>query len=232
MNILITGAGRGLGLELAAECLGRGHHVLAGLRRPEQPSPEFRALADQHGERLEPVRLDVADEAGIAELAARLSGQGRQLGAIVNNAAVLEARETPIERLDLAFMESTMDINLYGPMRVAKHLLPLLTEPDAALINISSEAGSMTNAYPGDYPYTLSKAAMNLLTEQLSRVLAERGAIALSVHPGWMRTDMGGEQAKLDPRESARGIADLIERRVEVPPGFRFVDYLGRPMAI
>ena len=101
--------------------------------------------------------LDVTDEEGIAALAANLQGQGRTLGAIINNAAVLTARDTQIEELDFQDMLTTMNINLYGPMRVVKHFLPLLTEPELSIINISSEAGSITNAYSGEYPYSISK---------------------------------------------------------------------------
>jgi NAD(P)-dependent dehydrogenase (short-subunit alcohol dehydrogenase family) len=232
MNILITGAGRGLGLELAAEALERGHAVFAGMRSPHDKSPALQALEAAVPGKLICVRLDVTDEAGIAELAASLKKEGVQLGSIVNNAAVLEARNTAIEELDMKDVELSFDINLYGPMRVVKHLLPLLREPEASVVNISSEAGSLTNAYPGDYPYAITKAALNMFTEQLRKLLAERGVQALSVHPGWIRTDMGGESAPTDPRRSAAGILDLIERKVVPVAKFHFVDYTGNEMQI
>lgn len=232
MNLLITGAGRGLGLVLAAEALERGHYVLAGMRNPEHAGEAYRELERQFGERLQAVRLDASDEDGIASLAAELARDGRTLGSIVNNAAVLEGQSSSIEELDFHDMEVSFDINLYGPMRVVKHMLPLLQEPNASVINISSEAGSLTNAYPGNYPYTISKTALNMFTKKLSGVLKERGAIALSVHPGWMQTDMGGKDATLDPRESARGIMDLIERKIEPKSSFQFVDHVGREMEI
>ncbi|MFS0725313.1 SDR family oxidoreductase [Paenibacillus sp. 1P07SE] len=232
MNILITGANRGLGCELTAEALERGHRVIAGVRFPEAGHDRLTALAAAYPGQLEVLQLDVTDEAGIARLAEQLGKAGRTLGAIVNNAAVLLARNTQIEALDIEDLERTMDINLYGPMRIVKHFLPLLTEPDAVIANISSEAGSISNAYPGDYPYGISKTALNMFTQQLQSYVREKGIAVLSIHPGWMKTDMGGEAAPGDPRRSAGGILDLIERRV-VPEGrFRFVDHTGKDMPI
>lgn len=176
--------------------------------------------------------LDVTDEPGIAALAASLTEQARTLGAIINNAAVLNATDTALEALDMDEMQRAIDTNLYGPMRVVKHLLPLLTGPDASIINISSEAGSITNAYPGSYPYTISKTALNMFTQKLHVTLKDRGIHVLSVHPGWMPTDMGGAKAPLDPRISADGILDLIEKRTGPQGHFRFVDYTGKDMEI
>ncbi len=176
--------------------------------------------------------LDVTDEDGIASLAASLKGQGRTLGGIINNAAVLTARDTQIEALDLQDMLTTMDINLYGPMRVVKHFLPLLSESECSIINISSEAGSISNAYPGDYPYAISKTALNMFSQQLHVYLRERGVQVLSVHPGWMHTDMGGAEAPTDPRSSAGGIISLMEQRNAPQGRFMFVDYTGKDMGI
>lgn len=232
MNILITGAGRGLGAELVAEALERGHSVVAGVRHPDKEQTVLSQLAAEYGDKLTIAKLEVTDEKGIAALAAGMKEQGRTLGAIINNAAVLTARNTPIEELDLEDMLTTMDINLYGPMRVVKHFLPLLTEAEPSIINISSEAGSITNAYPGDYPYSISKTAMNMFSQQLHVYLKDRGVHVLSVHPGWMHTDMGGAEAPTDPRSSAKGILNLIQQRT-VPEGrFMFVDYTGKDMKI
>lgn len=232
MNILITGAGRGLGYELTAEALKRGHEVIAGVRHPEQEHEGLAQLAAAYGQKLTVAALDVTEEEGIAKLAASLQEQGRSLGVIINNAAVLTARDTQIEELDFEDMLTTMDINLYGPMRVVKHFLKLLTEPEGSIINISSEAGSITNAYTGDYPYSISKTALNMFSQQLHVYLQERGIQVLSVHPGWMHTDMGGSEAPTNPRQSAEGIMDLIEQRTAPEGHFRFVDYTGKDMKI
>ncbi|AFC31179.1 short-chain dehydrogenase/reductase SDR [Paenibacillus mucilaginosus 3016] len=237
MNILVTGANRGLGYALTAELLQRGHSVIAGVRgEAGQPSERNRRLYDLAGAfpgRLQTASLDVADETGIAEAAAAWKSSGIELDAIVNNAAILAGRETAIEQLDFADMAASMEINLYGPMRIVKHCLPLFGDRAGCIVNISSEAGSFTNAYGGDYPYALSKAALNMFSQQLHRQLHARDIAVYAVHPGWIRTDMGGEQAPGDPEASARGIADLIERRTVPAPGpFVFIDYRGEAMPI
>ncbi|MFC0216735.1 SDR family NAD(P)-dependent oxidoreductase [Paenibacillus chartarius] len=234
MNILITGASRGLGCEMAAAALERGHAVIAGVRASGADNDKLTALAAAYGSRMTIAELEVTDEAGIARLAGQLQAEGRTLGAIVNNAAILTARSTPIERLDMDAVVKSFDVNLFGPMRVVKHMLPLLTVKGASIINISSEAGSMTNAYPGDYPYAISKSALNMFGEQLHAYVRDRGIQVLSVHPGWMKTDMGGENAPTDPRQSANGILDLIERKIvpDASSKFHFVDYTGKMMPI
>ncbi|SDX86570.1 SDR family oxidoreductase [Paenibacillus sp. CF384] len=231
MNILLTGASRGLGLAIAAEALERGHAVIAGVR--DVGSEKLAVLSEAYGDRLTIKQLDVASEESVAQLASTLKREGRTLGAIINNAAILNARNTHIEELDMNEVELAFEVNLYGPMRIVKHLLPLLTEENGALLNISSEAGSITNAYPGDYPYSISKTALNMFSQQLHRYLKDRQIQVLSIHPGWMKTDMGGENAPTDPRASARGIVDLLERRI-VPEElrFQFVDYTGKEMPI
>ncbi|MEH7480271.1 SDR family NAD(P)-dependent oxidoreductase [Neobacillus drentensis] len=161
-----------------------------------------------------------------------MKNEGRELGAIVNNAAILTARNTPIEKLDMDEVIKSFDTNVYGPLRVVKHFLQLLREQDASVINISSEAGSISNAYPDDYPYAISKTALNMFSQQLQVYVKDWGIQVLSIHPGWMKTDMGGENAPSDPREAARGILDLIERKVMAKTRFKFVDHTGKEMPI
>ncbi|MEY2196154.1 SDR family oxidoreductase [Neobacillus sp. BF23-41] len=232
MNLLISGASRGLGYEMTAEALRRGHTVIAGVRRQGTSIGKLVELADKHGDRLIVADLDVTDEACIAALASQLKNEGRELGAIVNNAAILTARNTPIEKLYMDEVIQSFDTNLYGPLRVVKHFLQLLTEQDASVINISSEAGSISNAYPNDYPYAISKTALNMFSQQLQVYVKDRGIQVLSIHPGWMKTDMGGENAPSDPREAARGILDLIECKVMPKTKFQFVDHTGKEMPI
>jgi NAD(P)-dependent dehydrogenase (short-subunit alcohol dehydrogenase family) len=232
MNMLITGANRGLGNEIAAEALEQGHAVIAGVRNPDNQNDKLSLLSAKYGDRLVIKALDVTNEAGLASLASQMKAEGNRLDAIVNNAAILVARNTHIEDLDMDDVTMTFEINLFGPMRVVKYFLPLLTENKAAVINISSEAGSITNAYPGDYPYAISKTALNMFSQQLLAYVKDRDIQVLSIHPGWMKTDMGGENAPTDPRNSARGIVDLIERKIVTNSRFNFVDYTGKAMPI
>jgi NAD(P)-dependent dehydrogenase (short-subunit alcohol dehydrogenase family) len=232
MNILITGANRGLGYEMTSEALERGHSVIAGVRKPNERNEKLSLLATAYKGQLEIVQLDVADEESIAAAASRMKQLGGSLSAIVNNAAILVGRDSSIEELDMADMIDTLEINLLGPMRVVKHFLPLLTDKAASIINISSDAGSITNAYAGDYPYAISKSALNMFSKQLHAYVQERGIQVLSIHPGWIRTDMGGASAPNDPRNSAFGILDLMERKIVTNNPFRFVDHAGHTMPI
>lgn len=231
MNILITGAGRGLGFELVTEALERGHSVLAGVRSLGKGS-RLEQLRESFGGKLSYALFDVTSEEAISEFAAKCAEQGVQIDAIVNNAAILTDREIPIEQLDITDAARSFDVNVLGAMRVVKHLLPRMSGSEGVIVNISSDAASLHGAYGGDYAYGISKTALNMFTEQLKHALKPRGIAVYSVHPGWMKTDMGGSNATDNPRESAAGIMDLIERRI-VPSGrFSFMDHKGNSLEI
>jgi|HigsolmetaGSP12D_1036236.scaffolds.fasta_scaffold00532_9 NAD(P)-dependent dehydrogenase (short-subunit alcohol dehydrogenase family) len=234
MIVLITGAGRGLGRHLAEKAAAAGHTVLAGVRRPEAQAEALRALERGGSGRIHPLALDVADEASVAAAAREVRERFGRVDAVVNNAGVLLARDRTIEQLDFGDVERTMQVNLYGPMRVAKHFVPLLREAaeKPAFLNISSEAGSYAGAYGGDYPYALSKAALNYFSAQLRAYLKDRDVAVYAVHPGWIRTDMGGAAAPGDPAETAEGLLALIERRVVPQTEQVFVDFRGKPMPL
>lgn len=230
-TILITGAGRGLGRQLTEKALERGYRVAAGMRSGHLASAEVRALADAYPDRYLAVSLDVTSEASVEEAAAAIRNAFGRVDILVNNAAILVARDQKLEDLSMEAVEESFQVNLYGPIRVTKHVLPLMTgEGGKAIVNISSEAGSFTNAYGGDYPYALSKGALNLFSAHLRRYTAERGIRVYAVHPGWIRTDMGGDQAPGDPAESALGILDLAEGKKDKADMPVFVDFRGEPM--
>ncbi|MFD1954391.1 SDR family oxidoreductase [Paenibacillus thailandensis] len=231
MNILITGASRGLGLALADESLKRGHSVIAAVRSPEHGG-KLAELRERYGANVETAMFDVTDETAIARFAAGYAARGKRLEAIINNAAILTERGSSIEELDMTEVARTFDVNVLGPMRVVKHLLPLMDGTGGVIVNISSEAGSLHGAYGGDYAYGTSKTALNMFTEQLKHAVKPRGIAVYAVHPGWMKTDMGGSEAPGDPRTSASGILDLIERRTAPSRRFSFVDYSGSAMDI
>jgi NAD(P)-dependent dehydrogenase (short-subunit alcohol dehydrogenase family) len=233
MNILITGSGRGLGFQLTTLAVKRGHQVVACVREVSDTSEGLLALAVQHPDRVRIERMNVTREDEVAELADKLSEESAKLDGIINNAGVLLGREHKIGTLPMNLLKLTFDVNLYGPMNVVKHMAPLLSDHTGAnVINISSEAGSMASAYGGDYPYAISKTALNMFSKQLNDELRPRGIRVLSVHPGWIRTDMGGDQAPMEASESASGILDLMERQTVVDEELFFVDYSGRAMPV
>lgn len=235
MNVLITGAARGLGYELAKISAARGHAVVACVRDAARPADGLLQLAERYPGLVRIEALDVADESQAQALAAKLRDEGFVLDALVNNAGILLGRSGGIASLELDELKRTFEVNLYGPLIVAKHLTPLMRESMSGaeiVVHVASDAGSFAGAYGGDYPYALSKMALSMFTKQLNEELKPRGIRALAVHPGWMRTDMGGESAPLSPSESALGIIDLIEGTTEVAAETWFVDHTGREMPV
>ncbi|THF78039.1 SDR family oxidoreductase [Cohnella fermenti] len=233
MRIFITGAGRGLGFELTEAAVREGHSVIACVRDASRPGERLTELLQRYPDSVRLKSLDVASEGDAARIAAELSESGLALDAIVNNAGILLGREDGIETLSIEELRKTLEINLVGPIAVAKHLVPLMRGSDAGMVlNISSEAGSFSGAYGGDYPYAISKLALNMFTKQLNEELKPRGIRALAVHPGWIRTDMGGSAAPLAASDSAGGILDILTGRTQVPKENVFIDYAGRPMPL
>ncbi len=231
MKFLITGANRGLGLQLTREALKRGYHVFATVRKDQGES--LLELKNKYSDMLSILTVDVQKEEEVQAVAKHLEDSGQHLDVMINNAAVLNEREKSIEELDMEQSLIALDINVLGPMRIVKHFLPLLNKgPSASIFHISSEAASFTNAYAGDYPYGISKAALNMFSEKLKKYLEGDGVQVLAIHPGWMKTDMGGENAPYDPKETAVMIIDLAERKKEVVSRFTFVNRDGSSMDI
>jgi NAD(P)-dependent dehydrogenase (short-subunit alcohol dehydrogenase family) len=231
MQLLITGANRGLGLALTIEAIKRGHIVLAGVRNPEQGADALRQLSADFPNQVMILSLDVANEVTCMEASKRLEAENIVLDAIINNAAILNERGKAIEELDIEKVEQSFQINLFGTMRVIKNFLRVLVKgPNSTILNISSEAGSFQNAYGGDYPYALSKSAVNMFSEQLRKYLSNDQVSVFAVHPGWIKTDMGGEKAPGTPDDSARGILDIIERKKELDDSPTFINFKGEPM--
>lgn len=231
MNILITGANRGLGLALAAEACERGHHVLAGVRGPSSSAEGLQELYARFSERLTILPLDVGDENSVRYACEQAANRMTSLDAVINSAAILVGREQKLEELQLEGLEQSFQTNLFGPIMVLKHFLPMLRLGNQqSIINISSEAGSFAGAYGGDYSYALSKSALNMFTAQLRRELEPQDFVVHAVHPGWIRTDMGGEHAPGDAAVAASGILDIIERKKQAEA--MFVDHLGNSMSL
>lgn len=233
MKMFITGANRGLGFHLTKTALERGHVIFATVRDFATSNiTELEALQKEYPDRLHLVPMDVTDENTIIQAKQMVEEKSPSLDVIVNNAGILLGRGKTIEQVDINECKMSMEVNLYGPMLIVKHFSPLLRKgTQQAIINISSDAASITNAYPNDYPYTLSKVALNMLTVQLKKYFAEENYLVCAIHPGWMKTDMGGEQAPLDPGDSAERILNMIERKIDIKNAF-YIDYTGKPLAI
>jgi NAD(P)-dependent dehydrogenase (short-subunit alcohol dehydrogenase family) len=227
----ITGADHGLGLALAARFLDAGFRVFAG--RYGKPD-ELKRLARQFPDRLQIVALDVAAMASARRAARRVATLTRHLDILINNAGVCPPEAQPLlPDLNLADgrLEAVMAVNAFGPLRVTQQMLPLLLKGRRKrIVNISSEAGSIEGVCRDSwFAYSMSKAALNMESRILERYLKPHGFKVLAVHPGWMRTTMGGPGADIPAEESAEGIFTLATREGS-PNDPVYVDYTGRPM--
>lgn len=210
-RILITGANRGIGLELAWQYLERGDLVLATARNLDAAA-DLHALAAQHDGRCHLLALEVTDDENIAAMAAQAAVLVDGLDVLINNAGVFPRNERP-ETLDAQVLLHTLHTNAVAPLIVVRELLPLLRRGQRPrILNITSQLGSLTRRASGRcYSYCSSKAALNMLTRSLAFDLQDDGIIAVAVHPGWVQTDMGGSHAPVTPGESAAGIIALAD---------------------
>lgn len=208
-EILVTGANRGLGLELARQSLERGNRVFAASRHPGDP---LAALAEKWGERLVRVPLDVTDESSLARAIDLVREHTERLDVLVNNAGVMPRHEQP-GNLTAATLLETFHVNSVAPILVAQACLPLLERAERPrIINVTSELGSLNRKHTGGfYAYCASKAALNMLSQALAFDLEPRGIIVIALHPGWVQTDMGGARAPLTAQESVQGILRLVD---------------------
>lgn len=215
-RILILGASRGIGLGLAEEFARRGWRVTASERTH---SGGLHAIPG-----VEVVTADVTDPASYANL---LSGSDAFDVALVN-AGIMGARHQSADQATAAEVAEVMMTNAFGPARAGRALLPRL-KPGGALGFMSSLMGSIADSSGGYELYRTSKAALNMLARGIAEQDArERGIAVLSLHPGWVQTDMGGPNAPLTVAASAAGLADVLE--ASGGAGFRFVDYTGKAL--
>lgn len=226
MRVVITGSNRGIGLALVRACLARGDTVFAACRRPEK-ARYLRALADEPGgDRLHLLPLDVTDAAQIAACVQAVSAQTDGLDLLINNAAINPPGQTWQEITAETFLD-VLAVNTVAPLLVARSFVDLLAAGNQPKIaNISSGAGSFSRGGSGHYGYRSSKAALNMVTHMMAADLQARGIAAVTINPGWVKTDMGGPGASLEPAESARGVLAVIDALTLETSG-RFMNWDG-----
>lgn len=234
---LVTGANKGIGLEVARQLAERGYTVWLGARDEARGVAAARQLADAGDVRY--VRLDVTDEASVRAAATRIGEQTGALDVLVNNAAVLlEADGFPGTR-SLETVHSTFDVNFYGPLRVTQAFLPLVKQAkDGRIVNVSSTMGSISALFDPDsalapllqqYPnfvYAASKTALNAQTTWLAVELAGTRVKVNSVCPGYNATDMNNHAGTQHPREGAKVVVRAATLGPDGPSGV-FLDASG-----
>jgi len=221
-TILITGANRGLGLEFAKQYTAAGHTIIGACRQPDaKDSADLKKLASRV------VACDIADQASVDAMARELKGAAIDI--LINNGALPPDSGT-LGELDMARVEQVVAVNGVAPIRVTQALLPNLKLGSRKLVvSISSDLGSIagvTKDSVGYYAYRAGKAALNMLNACIGNELGPKGFTCIALHPGWVRTRMGGEQAPLDAPTSVAGMIRVIERATPSQSG-AFLDHQG-----
>ena len=231
---LVTGANRGLGLELCRQLLARGGRVVAACRHPGKATA-LNILAGEYPGRLHVAPLDVAEPKSHAALARELPllTEGEPLDLLINNAGVLRGGER-YGSVQAADLETSFRTHALGPFLLVQTLTPQLAD-GARVANISSEIGSICLRQAGLHQefrtpsYAIGKAAQNMATSLLAQALAPRGIVVVALHPGWVRTDMGTDRAALSPQESARGLLQVIGG-LQARDSGAFLDWQGQTL--
>lgn len=225
-RILVTGGNRGIGLELVTQYLERGDYVLAGCRHPKG-ARDLHLLEYSFPDRLRLVSLDVTDCGTIDAARTQAWEYIDGIDILFNNAGIYIGKEdiTNVQAEDLLL---SMHINAVGPILVAQRFRELLKNGNGSrIINMSSEAGSISKMeeFRG-YSYFGSKAALNMYTRALAFDEMMCGIISIALHPGWVRTDMGGKMALLTVEESVDAIIKLVDTLAPTDNG-KFLTYEG-----
>ena len=196
--VVITGANRGVGLELARHYAAEGCEVIGVCR---QSSEELAGVAGQVID-----GVDVTTDAGIDKLKSSLAG--KRISLLINNAGLLQDEQ--LGGIDFDSIRTQMEINAYAPLRVAEALAPLMGQ-GSKIANITSRMGSIAdNDSGGRYGYRASKAALNAFGKSLAVDLKPRGIAVAQLHPGYVKTRMVNFGGLITPEESARGLAERI----------------------
>ena len=207
---LVTGANRGIGRVIARELAARDARVFAGVRSASYDVPDG----------CESVVLDVTQRGDIQAAINRVGNEAGRLDVLVNNAAVSPERE-PITEVGSDRLDRAFSVNLRGPTLLAKHAVEPMSETEGPrIVNLSSNMGKLAGGSSAGSPgYRITKTGINGLTGYLHREYADEGLLANSVTPGWVATDMGGQQAPRTPEKGAETPVWLASLRPETVGG-------------
>lgn len=204
MNVVITGASRGIGLELSRQALEKGHQVLA-FARQATGNKELQALANQYKNQLKLADVDLQDSKAPEKILQAATPWGH-VDCLFNNAGVL------LDGEDSETFLKVFQINTVMPFLLTKTLLPLLQKSkNPKVIQTTSRMGSIEdNSSGGHYSYRSSKAALNMINKSLA--VDHNWLTTIVMHPGWVQTEMGGEKAPVQAKDSAAGIWNVVDK--------------------
>ena len=226
---VVTGANRGIGFETCRRLAGHGMKVVLAARDEVRGRAAAQRLGDQ-GLDVEFAPLDVTDDESVRRFAVQVRKTHGRVDVLVNNAGIMidgKSEDGPnaasVVNAKVETLRRTMEVNVYGALRVTQALLPLLPRDGARIINVSSGMGQLSDMNGGWPAYRISKASLNALTRIFSDELKDTGIRVNSVCPGWVRTDMGGPNGERTPEQGAETIVWLATER-SVPTGGFFRD--------
>ncbi|MBA4735036.1 MAG: SDR family oxidoreductase [Candidatus Poseidoniales archaeon] len=220
---VITGANRGLGLEFVKQLLASGHQIIAGVRQID-------SVPIRH-EDLTVFALDVSSGDSVNQFADQVKTITNQIDVLVNNAGRMDGRWQSLDEVDPEISLEVMNVNTIGPLRVSQALWPLLQGPTLTKVaNISSLMGSIEDCMSGrSYAYRTSKTGLNMISKVLAVEGQKDNITVTAYHPGWAKTDMGGERAPVPVSNSVRGLIELINNQETEKTG-RFFEYTGEEL--
>lgn len=230
---LVTGANKGIGLETAKQLLALGYAVLVGARDAEKGSQAATTLGD--GATF--VHVDMTASDSFADLAKSIEANHGGLDVLVNNAGVGLDWGVPPSEVSQDLLRQTYETNVFGVIALTQALLPLLKKSEAGrIVNLTSNIGSLTNqsesrdlkGYNAAVAYCSSKAALNMFTVLLAKELRNTNVKVNSAHPGWVQTDMGGEQAPMKIPDGAKTSVWLATLPEDGPTGGFF--HMQKPL--
>ncbi|OUL20951.1 short-chain dehydrogenase [Nostoc sp. T09] len=225
---IVTGANRGIGLEVTRQLAHQNITVILGARDLEKGKAAAEILANEGFEVL-PRWLDVTNQQSIDRLATEVKEKFGRLDILVNNAGILYDTWQQAIDANLDTVRAALETNTFGPWRMCQAFIPLLRQSQRGrIVNVSSGAGALTSMSSGIPAYGVSKAALNALTRKLADELRETGILINAVCPGWVATEMGGAGGR-PIEQGAAGIVWAATLPEDGPSGGFFRD--GKPLA-
>ena len=225
MKILVTGASRGIGLEMVRYAMNKGWDVLACCRHPQR-ADNLLSMAQLSNGRVSVHIVDLAELATIQALAYELRHE--KIDMLINNAGVYGSDSNSFGEVDARDWSETFKVNTIAPMKMSEAFIEQLSIGQHKVIAcLSSKMGSMSdNASGGSYIYRSSKAALNAVVKSMSIDLIDKGVKCVALHPGWVKTDMGGPNAEITSKESVSNMFTTLLSLKKEDSG-RFIDIDG-----
>lgn len=221
---LVTGSNRGIGLEIVRQLADKGYTTILSSRNPDS-GQEALSTINQASYDLYFHQLDVQSPESIAQIKNYIEQTFGRLDILINNAGINYDTWHNVASANLEQVSTTFDVNLMGPWRMAQAFIPMMKKQSyGRIVNVSSQSGAIKNQTGNTPGYSLSKAALNLLTMQLANHLNGTGILVNAVCPGWVRTEMGGPNAPRSVEQGASGIVWLAELPDNGPSGTFFTD--------